>query len=84
MKMASSDYKYQHIGTVFRLIEQFELISRTDLAKLSGFAPASMTLLTKTLIDHKFILERASQNLPSRGRPAVGLAISPFIGIFYV
>ncbi len=78
MKMASSDYKYQHIGTVFRLIEQFELISRTDLAKLSGFAPASMTLLTKTLIDHKFILERASQNLPSRGRPAVGLAISPF------
>lgn len=78
MKTTSYDYKYQHLGTVYRLIEQFELISRTDLAKLSGFAPASMTVLTKTLIDNKFILERTSQNLPSRGRPAVGLAVSPF------
>ncbi|AUI65683.1 MULTISPECIES: ROK family protein [Glaesserella] len=78
MKVTSYDYKYQHLGTVYRLIEQFELISRTDLAKLSGFAPASMTVLTKTLIDNKFILERTSQNLPSRGRPAVGLAVSPF------
>ncbi|MCT8547032.1 ROK family protein [Glaesserella parasuis] len=78
MKITSSDYKYQHLGTVYRLVEQFELISRTDLAKLSGFAPASMTVLTKILIDHKLILERTSQNLPSRGRPAVGLSISPF------
>ncbi|MDP0328130.1 hypothetical protein Q7Z90_04725 [Glaesserella parasuis] len=75
MKITSSDYKYQHLGTVYRLVEQFELISRTDLAKLSGFAPASMTVLTKILIDHKLILERTSQNLPSRGRPAVGLSI---------
>ncbi|OOH85559.1 transcriptional regulator [Pasteurellaceae bacterium 15-036681] len=78
MKTNSSDYKYQHLGTVFRLVEQFELISRTDLAKLSGLAPASMTVLTKSLIDNKFILERTSQNLPSRGRPAVGLSVSPF------
>ncbi|MBF0785466.1 ROK family protein [Muribacter muris] len=78
MKTSSNEYKYQHLGKVFRLVEQFELISRTDLAKLSGFAPASMTMLTKTLIEHKFILERASQNLPSRGRPAVGLSVSPF------
>ncbi|WP_373819390.1 ROK family protein [Glaesserella sp.] len=78
MKITSSDYKYQHLGTVYRLVEQFELISRTDLAKLSGFAPASMTVLTKALIDNKFILERTSQNLLSRGRPAVGLAVSPF------
>lgn len=78
MKTSSNEYKYQHLGKVYRLIEQFELISRTDLAKLSGFAPASMTMLTKILIEHKFILERASQNLPSRGRPAVGLSVSPF------
>lgn len=82
MKITSSDYKYQHLGKVYRLIEQFELISRTDLAKLSGFAPASMTMLTKALIDHKFILERTSQNLPSRGRPAVGLSVSPFHWLF--
>lgn len=78
MKTASPDYRYQNLGAVYRLIEQFELISRTDLAKLSSFAPASMTGLTKILIDHKFIMERTSQNLPSRGRPAVGLSLSPF------
>lgn len=78
MKIATPEYRYQHLGTVYRLIEQFELISRTDLAKLSGLAPASMTALTKLLIEHQFIIERTSQNLASRGRPAVGLIVSPF------
>lgn len=78
MKIAVPEYRYQNLGTVYRLIEQFELISRTDLAKLSGLAPASMTALTKLLIEHQFIIERTSQNLSSRGRPAVGLIVSPF------
>ncbi len=73
-----SDNKTQHLGTIYRLVEQFELISRTDLAKLSGFAPASITNLTKSLIDNKFILERSVQNNTSRGRPAVGLSVSNF------
>lgn len=78
MKTASNDYKFQHLGQVYQLIEQFELISRTDLAKLSGYAPASITGLSKQLIDHKLVLERTAQNLPSRGRPAVGLSLSSF------
>ncbi|VEI45739.1 transcriptional repressor of carbohydrate metabolism [Actinobacillus equuli] len=65
-------------------MEQFELISRTDLAKLSGLAPASITNLTKSLIDNKFILERTVQNNTSRGRPAVGLAVSNFSGNYSV
>ncbi|WGE89939.1 ROK family protein [Actinobacillus arthritidis] len=73
-----SDNKTLHLGTIYRLVEQFELISRTDLAKLSGLAPASITNLTKSLIDNKFILERSVQNSSSRGRPAVGLAVSNF------
>lgn len=73
-----SDNKTQHLGVIFRLIEQFELISRTDLAKLSGYAPASITNLTKSLIDNKFILERTVQSNSSRGRPAVGLSVSTF------
>ncbi|HGO5814219.1 TPA: ROK family protein [Mannheimia haemolytica] len=71
-----SDNKAQHLGTIYRLIEQFELISRTDLAKLSGLAPASVTNFTKILIDNHFILERTVQNTLSRGRPSVGLAVS--------
>lgn len=78
MKTASLDQKYQSLGRVYQLIEQFELISRTDLAKLSGYAPAAITGLSKNLIEHKLVLERAVQNLPSRGRPAVGLSLSPF------
>lgn len=78
MKIAIPEYRYQHLGAVYRLIEQFELISRTDLSKLSGFAPASITMLTKLLIEHQLIIERTSQNLASRGRPAIGLALSPF------
>ena len=41
--------KIQNIGNIYRLTEQFELISRTDLAKLSGLAPASITNITKQL-----------------------------------
>lgn len=74
----SIDNKAQHLGTIYRLIEQFELISRTDLAKLSGLAPASITSITKSLIDKQFIMEKAVQSNSSRGRPAVGLAVSDY------
>ena len=70
--------KIQNIGNIYRLTEQFELISRTDLAKLSGLAPASITNITKQLIDKQFILERSVQDCNSRGRPAVGLSVSTF------
>lgn len=73
-----SDNKAQHLGLIYRLIEQFELISRIDLAKLSGLAPASITNLTKNLIDNHFILERAVQSNLSRGRPTIGLSVSNF------
>lgn len=68
----------QHLGAVYRLIEQFELISRIDLSKISGFAPASITNLTRELINSHFVIERAVQNTIVRGRPAVGICLSPF------
>lgn len=73
-----SENKAQHLGNIYRLVEQFELISRTDLAKLTGLAPASVTNLTKILIDNHFILERTVQNTLSRGRPSIGLSVSNF------
>lgn len=79
-----SDNKALHLGKIYHLIEQFELISRTDLAKLSGLAPASITNLTKILIDNHFILERTVQTTLSRGRPSVGLAVSNFFGNYFV
>ncbi|MBE2896498.1 ROK family protein [Pasteurellaceae bacterium HPA106] len=67
----------RHLGTIYRLIEQFELISRIDLSKIAGFAPASITNLTRELIKAHFIEERAVQNTIVRGRPAVGICLSP-------
>ena len=68
-----SENRLQHLGKIYHLVEQFELISRTDLAKLSGFAPASITNLTKSLIDQQFILERTVQNHTTRGAQQLDL-----------
>lgn len=82
MRTIVLENRYQQLGQIYHLVEQFELISRSDLAKLSGIAPASITGLTKWLIDHQFIIERTAQNLPTRGRPAVGLSLCPFYRTF--
>ncbi|MGR6981458.1 ROK family protein [Testudinibacter sp. P27/CKL/0425] len=74
----SNRVNLQHLGAIYRLIEQFELISRIDLSKISGFAPASITNLTRELINSHFVIERAVQNTIVRGRPAVGICLSPF------
>lgn len=70
--------RLKQLGKVYRLVEQFEEISRIDLSKLSRFAPATITSLTRILIDKKFLIEREVQNTESRGRPAIGLCVSPF------
>lgn len=70
--------RLQQLGKIYRLIEQFEEISRIDLSKLSRYAPATITALTRQLIEGKLIIERAVQATESRGRPAVGLCVSPF------
>lgn len=77
-KSLSDSVKMQQLGVIYRLIEQFELISRIDLSKLSGFAPASITELTRQLIQAEFIMERTVQTNIVRGRPAIGLCLSPF------
>ncbi|MGY4677072.1 ROK family protein [Pasteurella sp. P03HT] len=70
--------RLKQLGRIYRLIEQFEEISRIDLSKLSRLAPATITSLTRELIQEKLIVERAVQNTESRGRPAIGLCVSPF------
>ncbi len=70
--------KLKQLGKIYRLIEQFEEISRIDLSKLSRLAPATITALTRKLIEENLIIERAVRNTESRGRPAVGLCVSPF------
>jgi transcriptional regulator of PTS gene len=65
--------KQINAGRVYKLIDQLGPISRIDLSKVSELAPASITKITRELIDAHLIHETTVQESLSRGRPAVGL-----------
>jgi len=65
--------KQINAGRVYKLIDQKGPISRIDLSKESELAPASITKITRELIDAHLIHETTVQEAISRGRPAVGL-----------
>lgn len=65
--------KQVNAGRVYKLIDQKGPISRIDLSKESELAPASMTKITRELIEAHLIHETTVQEAISRGRPAVGL-----------
>jgi transcriptional regulator of PTS gene len=65
--------KQVNAGRVYKLIDQFGPISRIDLSKLSELAPASITKITRELIEAHLVHETVVQEATSRGRPAVGL-----------
>lgn len=65
--------KQVNSGRVYKLIDQYGPISRIDLSKLSGLAPASITKISRELMDGHLIHETVVQETTSRGRPAVGL-----------
>ena len=54
--------KLKQLGKIYQLIEQFEEISRIDLSKLSRLAPATITALTRQLIDEKLIIAKGDSN----------------------
>ncbi len=60
-------------GRVYKLIDQYGPISRIDLSKLSGLAPASITKISRELMEAHLIHETVVQESISRGRPATGL-----------
>ncbi len=65
--------KQVNAGRVYKLIDELGPISRIDLSKTSGLAPASITKITRELIDAHLIHETIVQESVTRGRPAVGL-----------
>ncbi|WP_413284109.1 ROK family protein [Vibrio sp. MA40-2] len=65
--------KQVNAGRVYKLIDELGPISRIDLSKTSRLAPASITKITRELIDAHIIHETIVQEATSRGRPAVGL-----------
>ncbi len=68
--------KQINAGRVYKLIDQQGPISRIDLSKESELAPASITKITRELIEAHLIHETTVQEAISRGRPAVGLQVN--------
>ena len=67
--------KQSNTGLIYRLIDQFGPISRISLSKKAQLAPASVTKITRELIDAHLIKEIEFPVLGLRGRPAIGLEI---------
>ncbi|MDA9557091.1 ROK family protein [Vibrio sp.] len=67
--------KQANTGRVYQLIDQLGPISRIALSKASNMAPASITKITRELLNGHLIEEVAIQDAGSRGRPAVGIQI---------
>ncbi|MCW8327236.1 ROK family protein [Photobacterium sp. SDRW27] len=65
--------KRNNAGSVYKLIDQYGPISRIELSKRSQLAPASITKITRELIEAHLIKETQYQESTSRGRPAIGL-----------
>ncbi|KLV04820.1 transcriptional regulator [Photobacterium aquae] len=65
--------KRNNAGSVYKLIDQYAPISRIELSKRSQLAPASITKITRELIEAHLIKETAIQESSNRGRPAIGL-----------
>ncbi|GAK87732.1 Mlc transcriptional repressor [Vibrio ponticus] len=68
--------KQVNAGRVYKLIDQKGPISRIDLSKESELAPASITKITRELIEAHLVHETTVQEATSRGRPAVGLQVN--------
>ncbi|MEQ4690897.1 ROK family protein [Providencia manganoxydans] len=67
--------KQLNTGIVYRVIDQYGPISRIALSKQSQLAPASITKITRELIDAHLVKEIEFPVLGLRGRPAIGLVI---------
>ncbi|MFD2180358.1 ROK family transcriptional regulator [Veronia pacifica] len=68
--------KRKNAGLVYRLIDQLGPISRIELSKRTQLAPASITKITRELVEAHLIQETEIQESGSRGRPAVGLMLN--------
>ena len=64
--------KQVNAALVYRLIDTQGPISRVDIAQISALAPASVTNITRQLLEHGLIKEVAQQ-ASTGGRPAISL-----------
>lgn len=68
--------KQLNVSAVLRIIRDNGSLSRAEIAKLTGLTPASVTNITKILIEDKFLIE-SKIGESSGGRPPIILELNP-------
>jgi len=67
--------KQINYATIYKVIEKYTPISRGKIAKISKFAPASVTKITRQLLKDGIITETARQ-ASTGGRPAISIVLN--------
>ena len=68
--------KQLNVSAVLKVIKDNGSLSRAEIAKLTGLTPASVTNITKILIEDKFLIE-SKIGESSGGRPPIILELNP-------
>lgn len=68
--------KQLNISAVLNVIKNNGSLSRADIAKLTGLTPASVSNITKQLIEDEYLMERGMGE-SSGGRPPIILELNP-------
>ncbi|WP_343009524.1 ROK family transcriptional regulator [Clostridium celatum] len=68
--------KQLNIAAILKVIRDNGNLSRADIAKLTGLTPASVTNITKFLLEDKYLIE-SKIGESSGGRPPIILEINP-------
>lgn len=74
--------KQVNAASVYRIIDLQGPISRVNISQVSALAPASVTNITRQLLEHKLITEVA-QEASTGGRPAISLKTNQ-IGFYFI
>ena len=68
--------KQLNVSAVLKVIRDNGSLSRADVAKITGLTPASVTNITKMLIEDEYLVEcKVGQS--SGGRPPIMLELNP-------
>lgn len=68
--------KQYNIQTVLAMLKQHQPISRTEVARLTGMSPTSITRIVTALINQNLIYETSGEQRSGRGRKATNLCIN--------
>lgn len=68
--------KQLNIAAILKVVRDNKGLSRADIAKLTGLTPASITNITKFLLEDKYLIE-SKIGESSGGRPPIILEINP-------